>query len=140
QEEALRTLAVPIVQVWDRVLTVPLMGALNEDRAASMTERLLSEIVRTRSRFAILDLTAVDNVHTNTAHHLVRIVRAIDLLGARAVITGIRPQVAHAIVSLGVDLSSMSTLRDLQEGLRACMRWLEEEATTANAGKSVLGV
>jgi rsbT co-antagonist protein RsbR len=127
QEETLRTLAVPIVQVWDGVLTVPLMGLLDAERAAGMTERLLSEIVRTRSRFTILDLTAIDYVDSSTANHLVRIVRAIDLLGARAIITGIRPQVAHAIVALGVDLSAMTTLRDLQEGLRACMRWLAEE-------------
>lgn len=130
QEEALRTLSVPIVQVWDGVLTVPLMGSLDPERAASMMERLLAEIVRTRARFAILDLTAIDIVDTSVANHLVRIVRAIDLLGARAVITGIRPAVAQAIVSLGVDLSSMTTLRDLQEGLKSCMTWLAEEAAS----------
>lgn len=137
QEETLRTLAVPIVQVWDGVLTVPLMGLLDSDRAAGMMERLLSEIVRTRSRFAILDLTAIDHVDTSTANHLVRIVRAIDLLGARAIITGIRPQVAHAIVSLGVDLSAMMTLRDLQEGLRTCMRLLAEEDASTTRGEKL---
>lgn len=127
QEEALRTLAMPIVQVWDGVLTVPFMGVLDAQRAASMTERLLAEIVQARARFAILDLTGVDLISTSTAEHLVRIIRAIDLLGARAVITGIRPAVAQSIVSLGLDLSKMTTLRNLQEGLKACMRWQAEE-------------
>lgn len=131
QEEALRSLAVPIISVWDGVLTVPFMGSLDEQRAALMTERLLEEIVRSRSRFAILDLTAIEVIDTSTADHLVRIMRAIALLGARAVITGIRPAVAKTMVSIGVDLSSLMTLRDLQEGLKMCMRLIAEEKTAA---------
>lgn len=126
QEESLRTLSVPIVQVWDGVLTVPLMGSLDGQRASEMMERLLSEIVLTRARYAILDLTAVAVVDTSTADHLVRIVRAIELLGARSIIAGISPAVAQTMVSLGVDLTRLTTLRNLQEALKACMRWLEE--------------
>jgi rsbT co-antagonist protein RsbR len=129
QEEALRDLAMPIVQVWDGVLMVPLMGALDGNRAEIMMGRLLQEVVSARARFAILDLTAVDTVDTNTADHLIRIVRAIELLGARAVITGIRAAVSQTMVSLGVDLSRMTTLRNLQEGLKACMRWIQEAST-----------
>jgi len=98
-------------------------------------ERLLQEIVSARARFAILDLTAVDHVDTSTANHLVRIVRAVDLLGARVVVTGIRSAVAQAMVGLGMDLSSMTTLRNLQEGLRACMRWRAEEEATSHTSK-----
>ncbi len=135
QEETLRTLAVPIVQVWDGVLMVPLMGSLDSERAGDVMERLLQEIVSARARFAILDLTAVDHVDTSTANHLVRIVRAVDLLGARVVVTGIRSAVAQAMVGLGMDLSSMTTLRNLQEGLRACMRWRAEEEATSHSSK-----
>lgn len=135
QEETLRTLAVPIVQVWDGVLMVPLMGSMDSERAGDVMERLLQEIVSARARFAILDLTAVDHVDTSTANHLVRIVRAVDLLGARVVVTGIRSAVAQAMVGLGMDLSSMTTLRNLQEGLRACMRWRAEEEATSHTSK-----
>ena len=131
QEESLRSLSVPIVQVWDGVLTVPLMGSLDGRRATEMMERLLSEIVVTRARYAILDLTAVAVVDTNTADHLVRIVRAIELLGARPIIAGISPAIAQTMVSLGVDLSRLTTLRNLQEALKACMRWLEEADSAA---------
>ena len=137
QEEALRKIDAPIIQIWDGVLTVPLMGFLDSERAVLMMQRLLEEIVRARARFAILDLTGVDVVDTSTADHLVRIIRAIELLGARAVITGIRSAVAQTMVSLGVDLSRITTLRNLQQGLKACMRWLKTDGHgIAAAGSS----
>lgn len=131
QERELAALALPIVRVWEGVLMVPLMGSLDNGRAALMMERLLQEISSARTRYAILDLTAVATVDTNTADHLVRIARAIELLGARAVVTGIRPAVSQTLVSLGIDLSHMTTLRDLQEGLKACMRWSQETKAPA---------
>ena len=136
QEETLRQVDAPIIQIWDGVLTVPLMGFLDSERAVLMMQRLLEEIVRARARFAILDLTGVDIVDTSTADHLVRIIRAIELLGARAVITGIRSAVAQTMVSLGVDLSRITTLRNLQEGLKACMRWLETDANGSTTADS----
>jgi rsbT co-antagonist protein RsbR len=133
QEETLRKVSAPIIQVWDGVLTVPLMGFIDSDRAVLMMQRLLDEVVKTRARYTILDLTGVDVVDTNTADHLVRIIRAIELLGARAVITGIRSAVAQTMVSLGIDLSRITTLRNLQEGLKACMRGLQEDGAKAAA-------
>jgi rsbT co-antagonist protein RsbR len=127
QEEAIRAMSTPIIQIWDGVLTLPVVGSLDSTRASSMMEQLLAEIVRSRSRFAILDLTGVDVVDTATADHLLKIMRAVELLGARCVVTGIRPGVAQTMVSLGVDLASISTLRNLQEGLKACMRWIEKD-------------
>ena len=87
-----------------------------------MQERLLQEVVSTRARYALLDLTAIESVDTNSASYLVRMVRAVELIGARAIITGIHPLVAQAMVSLGIDLSRILTLRNLQEGLRWCLR------------------
>jgi rsbT co-antagonist protein RsbR len=127
QEEAIRAMSTPIIQIWDGVLTLPVVGSLDSARASSMMEQLLAEIVRSRSRFAILDLPGVDVVDTATADHLLKIMRAVELLGARCVVTGIRPGVAQTMVSLGVDLASISTLRNLQEGLKACMRWIEKD-------------
>lgn len=121
QERALRTLSAPILQVWSGVLAVPVMGGLNEHTAAALMERLLHAIQATPTQHVILDLTAVELVDTNTADHLLRIVRAVELLGARVVVTGIRPGVSQTLVSLGVDLGKITTLRDLQDGLRACL-------------------
>jgi len=121
QDSALRTLAAPIIRVWDGILMVPVMGALDPDSASSLMERLLHAIVGSGTRHVILDLTAVESVDASTADHLIRIVRAVELLGARAVITGIRPAVAQIVVSLGMDLGKITTVRDLQDGLKACM-------------------
>ncbi|WP_236644170.1 STAS domain-containing protein [Sorangium cellulosum] len=121
QETALSTMVAPIIQVWDGVLTVPVMGGLDSQRASALMERLLGAIVDSQTRHVILDLTAVDAVDTGTADHLIRIVRAVELLGARVVVTGIRPAVAQTVVSLGMDLERIVTLRNLQEGLKACM-------------------
>lgn len=133
QDRALLEMAVPIIQVWDGVLTLPILGLLDSTRASLITDRLLTEIVERRARYAILDLTAVEAIDTHTADHLLRIVKAISLLGARAVITGIRASVSQTMVSLGVDLAQLRTLRDLQEGLRACLRWIEEDRRDAPA-------
>lgn len=131
QEETLHKIDAPIIQVWDGVLTVPLMGFLDSERALRMMQRLLEEIVRVRARYAILDLTGIELVDTHTAEHLVRIIRAAELLGARAVITGIHSAVAQTMVGIGVDLSRIHTLRNLQDGLKACMRWLEQDRQNA---------
>ncbi|MCP3143500.1 STAS domain-containing protein [Pyxidicoccus xibeiensis] len=121
QERALRELSAPILQVWNGVLAVPVMGGLNQESATSLMDRLLHALPGTQTRHVILDLTAVDMVDTNIADHLLRIVRAVELLGARVVVTGIRAAVSQTLVSLGVGLGNITTLRNLQEGLSACL-------------------
>ena len=130
QDEAINALSTPVLQVWDGVLALPLIGAIDSRRASGLTERLLGEIVRTRSRFAILDLTGVDLVDTSTADHLLRVIGAVELLGACVIITGIGPAVAQTLTSLGLDLSRLTIRRNLQEGLRYCI----QEAHPARAG------
>ncbi len=134
QEQAIKALSAPIIQVWSGVLVLPIVGGLEGSRAADVMDRLLGEIVQTRSRYTILDLTGVEVVDTSTADHLIKIVRSVELLGARSVITGIRPAVAQTMVSLGMDLSKMITLGNLQEGLKACMRWMAEADGSRGAG------
>ncbi|MFT3766493.1 MAG: STAS domain-containing protein [Minicystis sp.] len=121
QELMLRTLSAPILQVWSNVLAVPVVGALDEQTATMLRERLLRAISTSDTQHVILDLTAVDSVDMNTADRLIRIVRAVELLGADVIVTGIRSGVSDTIVALGLDLGSVTTLRNLQEGLRACM-------------------
>ncbi|UQA58920.1 STAS domain-containing protein [Polyangium aurulentum] len=122
QEAAIRALSNPIIEVWDDVLALPMIGIIDSQRAAQMMDRLLGEVVRTGCRFAILDLTGVELLDTSSADHVIKLVRAVELLGARAIITGIRPAVAQTIILLGVDLSSMTTVANLREGLKLAMR------------------
>ena len=118
QSHALREMAAPIIQIWKGVLVVPVIGQLDSERVSLITAALLDSIVQTRAHAAILDLTAVAQVDTSTADHLVRIIRAVSLLGARGLISGIAPAVAQTIVSMGVDLSQITTLASLHEALR----------------------
>jgi rsbT co-antagonist protein RsbR len=118
----IETLSAPILQVWDGVLAVPVLGTLAGDRAASLMEHLLAEIARTRSGYAILDVTGVDVIDTHTADYLLKIARAVELLGAKCIITGIRPAVAQTMVNLQTGFSSIVTLATLRDGIKHCMR------------------
>jgi rsbT co-antagonist protein RsbR len=126
QQKVIRDLSTPIIEVWDSVLTLPMVGVVDSQRAAEVMDNLLAAIVDKRARFAILDLTGVDVVDTKTASYLIELVRAIRLLGAEGVITGIRPNVAQTMVTLGLDLSGIATRGNLRAGLKLCMRRVAE--------------
>ncbi len=126
QQEIIRHLETPIIQVWDQVLMLPLIGIVDSHRATRVTEALLSEVSRTRARFAILDLTGVDLVDTAIAGHLLNILGAVRLLGAEGLITGIRPLVAQTMISLGLDLAHVRTLATTRDGLAFAIRSLGE--------------
>jgi anti-anti-sigma factor len=122
QRDAIRSLSTPIVEVWEGVLTLPIVGVVDNARAAEITQALLNAVVEKGCRHAILDLTGVEGLDSSTADHLLKMVKAVELLGARGVLVGIRPEVAQTLVTLGVDLSRIVTLSDLRQGLLACMR------------------
>ncbi|WP_437328016.1 PAS domain-containing protein [Sorangium sp. So ce381] len=124
QQALIRALSTPILQVAEGVLAVPLIGALDDARASDVTSKLLDEVVRTGARFAIIDVTGIESVDAATADHLVRIVRAIRLLGASGVLTGIGPAVAQSMCGIGVDLSGVTTHGNLRAGIEVCLRSL----------------
>jgi PAS domain S-box-containing protein len=124
QREEIRILMTPIIQVWNGVLMAPVLGALDGDRAAQLMEMILQAVIRSRSRYAILDLTAVESIDAATAGHVIKIVAAVELLGACGIVVGIQPQVAMTIVAVGIDLSRVVTLADLREALLFCMQRL----------------
>ena len=128
QRRVIRTLGVPIIEVWDKVLTVPMLGLVDSSRASELMEALLSEVIRKRARFAVLDLTGVEAVDTATAAHLLKLVDALRLLGAEGIVTGIQPAVAQTMVMLGVNTKTVKTLANLREALRYCMKWTGEPA------------
>lgn len=111
-------LSTPVVQIWDQVLALPLIGSIDSKRAQTITEVMLERIVATQSEIIILDITGVRSVDTNVTSHLLKIVSASRLLGAECVITGIGPDIAQTMVHLGVDLDELTTMVDMQEGLR----------------------
>lgn len=120
QKAAILQLSSPIIEVGHDVLAVPLVGTIDGDRAAIIVHGLLEAIVRKKASFAILDLTGVDTVDPDSAEHLVRIVRSVRLLGAQAIISGIRPLIAQTMADLGLNLAGLVTLRSLQDALRHC--------------------
>jgi len=130
QQFAIEELSTPILQLWDDVLALPVIGTVDTRRSADIMERLLTEVTQRQSRYVILDITGVEVVDTRTADHFIKVIKAAELLGATCLLTGIRPAVAQTLVDLGVDLSSIATLRNLQEGLKHCLRLM---------GQGVLG-
>ena len=122
QQLAIQELSTPILQVWDDVLALPVIGVVDSRRTAEMMEKLLNEIVSRQARFVILDITGVEVVDTRTADHFIKVIRSAELLGTKCVVTGIRPAVAQTLVELGIDLSAIITMRDLQAGLKECLR------------------
>jgi rsbT co-antagonist protein RsbR len=121
QAAAIKEMALPIFEIWSGVLSVPIVGILDSERAAQLTERLLSRISSTRARYAIIDLTGIAMLDTGTANHLLKTVRAATLIGGQILLTGIRPEVARMMVTVGIDLGSVVTLRTVEQGLRWCM-------------------
>jgi rsbT co-antagonist protein RsbR len=121
-ETLVRQLQTPILQLWDDVLCLPVIGMVDSRRSQEMMETLLHAIVENRCKYVIIDITGVEIVDTRTADHFVKVMKSAELLGTRCIMTGIRPAVAQTLVQLGVDLSSIKTLRNLQEGLRESLR------------------
>lgn len=127
--EAVKALSTPILDVWDGVLTLPIIGVLDAARASEMTERLLERINVSDARCVIIDVTGVDELDGETAASLLRMTQAAQLLGAYAVVAGISPAVANQLVALGVlddgPGASFKTLRSLKDALRDCLRHLK---------------
>lgn len=122
QQHVIRELSTPIIQVWDKVLALPLLGVVDSGRAAEVMESLLTQVSKTRARFAILDLTGVEALDTATVSHVIKLIQSLRLLGAEGLITGICPNVAQTMVGLGINLDGFVTLANLQSGLQYCMK------------------
>ncbi|WP_437758594.1 STAS domain-containing protein [Sorangium sp. So ce1389] len=122
QQKVIRDLSTPIIEVWDKVLTLPMVGVVDSLRISEVMDNLLTAVVNKDAQYAILDLTGVDAVDTQTAGYLIEMIKAIRLLGAEGIITGIRANVAQTMIALGLDLSEVTTVGNLRAGLKLCMR------------------
>lgn len=122
QQQEMLELSTPVVQLWDRIVALPLIGTLDSGRAQIVMENLLEAVVRTGAQIVIIDITGVPTVDTLVAQHLLKTAAAAKLMGAEVVISGIRPQIAQTIVHLGVELPQVVTKADLQSAFRHALK------------------
>ena len=124
QQDAIRELSTPVLQVRERLLILPIIGVLDTERARQLTEQLLTGIRTHRAKVVVIDTTGVPDVDVSVANHLVQTVDASRLMGASVIITGLSSKIAQTLVTIGVDLSKMNTIGDLQGGIEEAERLL----------------
>ena len=124
QQESIRELSTPVLQVRDRLLILPIIGVLDAARARQLTEQLLGAIRSSRATVVVIDITGVAAIDLTVANHIVQAVEAARLMGASTIITGLSSKIAQTLVDLGVDLSMMHTVGDLQGGLEEAERMM----------------
>jgi rsbT co-antagonist protein RsbR len=124
QQEAIRELSTPVLQFRDRLLILPIVGAIDGQRARQLTEQLLRAIRTNRARVVVIDITGVPSVDSRVANHLLQTVEASRLMGARVIVTGLSSEVAQTLAALGFDLSKLNTVGDLQGGIEEAERLL----------------
>lgn len=122
QQDALRELSTPVLQVRERLLILPIIGVLDSQRATQLTDQLLRGIRINRAKVVVIDITGVPEIDTTVANHLVQTVDASRLMGANVIITGLSSEIARTLVTIGVDLSKMNTIGDLQGGIEEAER------------------
>ena len=118
QKVAIQELSTPIMEVWEGVLCVPVVGLMDTARSSEMTGALLQAVVENSARCAIIDITGIDVMDTRTVDHFIRMAKAIRLLGAECVLTGISPHIAQTVVHMGLDLTNVVTHRSLRDALQ----------------------
>jgi rsbT co-antagonist protein RsbR len=136
QQEAIRELSTPVLQVRERLVILPIIGALDSQRARQLTEQLLRAIRTNRAKVVVIDITGVPSIDMTVANHMVQAVRASGLMGARVIITGLSADIAQTLVNLGVDLSMMQSVGDLQGGIEEAERQLSYAVTRTGISAS----
>ncbi len=124
QQEAIRELSTPVLQVRERLLILPIIGVIDPQRARQLTEQLLRSIRTNRAKVVVIDITGVPSVDSTVANHLVQTVDASRLMGATVIVTGLSSEIAQTLVTLGVDLTKMKTVGDMQGGIEEAERLL----------------
>ncbi|HYQ41188.1 MAG TPA: STAS domain-containing protein [Polyangiaceae bacterium] len=117
QRAAIQELSTPIIELWEGVLCLPVVGVLDTVRSTEMTGVLLQAIVDQKARYAIIDITGIEVMDTRTVDHFMRMARAVRLLGAECALTGINPHIAQTVVQMGLDLTDIVTHRSLRDAL-----------------------
>lgn len=140
QRNAIAEMSTPIIQVWDGVLCLPVVGIVDSRRAGDMMDVLLENIVEKKCQCVIVDITGVDVVDTQAADHFIKMVRAASLLGTNCMITGISPQIAQTLTHIGVDLRGIKTMRNLQAGLEESFKQMDITVSPGGIKKALASV
>lgn len=136
QTNEISEISTPVIQVWDGILALPIIGTLDSARTQVVMESLLMKIVETGSTIAILDISGVPAVDSLVAQHLIKTVSATRLMGAECIISGIRPEIAQTVVHLGIDLSQINTKASLAHALRFAFALLKVEVKKSDKTKT----
>jgi rsbT co-antagonist protein RsbR len=138
QTDEITEISTPVIQVWEGILALPIIGTLDSARTQVVMENLLQEIVETGSTIAILDISGVPAVDSLVAQHLIKTVAATRLMGAECIISGIRPEIAQTVVHLGIDLSNIVTKSSLASALKYSFSLLKLDVKRIQKDKAVL--
>jgi rsbT co-antagonist protein RsbR len=131
QRAAISELSTPVIEIWNGVICLPVVGVMDTARSAEMTEAILKATVDKDAKCTIIDITGIEVMDTGTADHFIRMAKAIRLLGARCVVTGISPTIAQTIVHMGVRLDGITTRRSLRDALQDFVRGSLDQADLA---------
>jgi PAS domain S-box-containing protein len=144
QAKEILEMATVIVQVWDGIILVPLIGRLDSDRTQQLMERLLQRLTETNSPVALIDITGVPTIDTQTAQHLIETIKAVRYIGSEVVLTGVRPAIAQTLVHLGIDLCGATTRSSLTAGLRVAFEIINihvaRESPRGGGGQMIEGI
>ncbi len=132
QSREILAISTPVVQMWEGILVAPLIGTLDSQRTEQFMERLLESVVKTNSQVALVDITGVPTIDTQTAQYLIEAVNAVKLLGAQVVLTGICPAIAQTLVHLGIELTDVVTCASLAAGVRYALKNKELNGASKN--------
>jgi rsbT co-antagonist protein RsbR len=135
QRDEILELSTPVIQVWDKVLALPIIGTLDSGRAARLTESLLNSIAEHQAEVIILDVSGVPTVDTLVAQHLLKTVQAATLMGAISILSGVRPEMAQAIVHLGIDLGRLRSRYTLRDALQLALQIVRNRACDAEGAE-----
>jgi rsbT co-antagonist protein RsbR len=130
QRIAMRELATPIIEVWDGVLCLPVVGVVDTVRSTEMTDSLLQAVVAKSVECTIVDITGIDVMDTRTADHFLRMSRSVRLLGARCMLSGVNPTIAQTMVHMGVEMHGIEFFRSLRDALRLHLPLIEKARKT----------
>jgi rsbT co-antagonist protein RsbR len=134
QRAAIRELSTPMIEVQAGVLCVPIVGIIDSSRAAEMTSALLTAVVDKKVQFVVIDITGIDVMDTRATDHFLRMARAVRLLGAECVLSGVNPIVASGIVNMGLDLAGITSYRSLRDALQHYLQRRQRAVNTETAG------
>ncbi|MBC6463001.1 PAS domain S-box protein [Actinomadura sp. HBU206391] len=133
QRDEILELSTPVIQVWDKVLALPIIGTLDSLRASRLTENLLEKIAENQAEVIILDISGVPTIDTQVAQHLLKTVQAATLMGTVSILSGVRPETAQSMVHLGIDVGRLRSRNTLRDALQLALRLLADRAGEARA-------